>query len=251
MTTSIGDQSIKNYLGAFPGEEQLAKAFHSAFVLIKPVSGVGGDGYWLQKTGSTVYLVVFDCVGHGRLASIMTRIYIEAIKEVFSENPAPLPADALVAIHEKLRSQFAERHRTVGSGADIAIVRVETARRKTMCFAGAKMDLVQVGSGGVVRHKGDKRQVGDMFDYSRQYSNIEVALPPKETTGFYLYTDGITDLMGGPAGKKLKFSNLENILKEVAGKPADQQKKLIEKKLTAWSGPHLPFDDMLMIGFEV
>ena len=245
----MGDQSIINYLASFPEEVQLSKAFKSAFVLNKPVSGVGGDGYWLQKNDTSVYLVVFDCVGHGRLASIMTRIYVEVIKSVFESPSYLLPSEALMAIHEKLHEQLGDKPRMVGSGADMAIVRIETTLRKKIVYAGAKMDLVQVSNGSVKRYKADKRQVGDMFDHRRHYSDIEV----NATTAsyFYLYSDGVTDLIGGPAGRKLKFTNLEEILKELAGKPADQQKKLIEKKLANWSGPHLPFDDMLMIGFEV
>ena len=77
----IQDSTRRNYFSVLPEEKRLLEYFSDAFVINSPKGRVGGDGFWLHSSGPDVYLALFTCVGEGHLASMMIRIYMEALKK--------------------------------------------------------------------------------------------------------------------------------------------------------------------------
>lgn len=249
---SIGDDSLKNHFRAFPKEVQIKRLFKDAFVIHQPMSGVGGDGYWVHNTGSTTFLVVFDCMGHGRLASMMTRIYINAIKASIVDQGIADPGDILMSLHSQIEEQFKNKEqRLVGCGADVGIIRIDVEKENLIQYAGAKMDLIQVRNGELERFKANKRQIGETFDYPRDYKTEQYEVASDGKTRFYLYSDGVTDFFGGPDDKKFSFKNLKPLLQDVDKFPLPKAKVFIKKKLDDWRGHYPPTDDTVMICIEV
>ncbi|HHP7240945.1 MAG TPA: PP2C family protein-serine/threonine phosphatase [Cyclobacteriaceae bacterium] len=250
--SNLRDESLVNYFSSFPEESLIKKFFKNAFIINRPMSGVGGDGYWLyyEEDIGLVYVIVYDCMGHGRLASIMTRIYLNAIKEVVETKKVRDPAEILTEIHATIGRNFKDKQdKQVGSGADMGVLKFDTNNRKVL-FAGAKMDLVHISGNMVNRIKADKKQLGVLFDYKHDYHTNDIAIPETKTSNFYLFSDGVTDLIGGPNDKKLKFSNLLEILKGVQKIPIEGQKQAIEKEFNNWAGHNTQLDDLLMIGIS-
>lgn len=247
----IIDESLKNYFSAFPKEGFLQQQFKSGFVINRPMSGVGGDGYWVHSDINNKFLVVFDCMGHGRLASMMTRIYLNAIKSAIVDKGIIDPARILIDIHKSIEDRF--RHKTnklVGTGADMGIIRLDEKNNR-LHYAGAKMDLVSILDGEIQRIKADKRQLGELFEFPHDYSTIQIELSEFLNSSFYLFSDGVADLIGGPNDKKLKYSNLKDILLKGHCLTMEEQKNLLEKSFADWAGINLPPDDLLMIGISV
>ncbi|MFY0685669.1 MAG: SpoIIE family protein phosphatase [Cyclobacteriaceae bacterium] len=248
----IIDITLKNYYASFPKESVLKTLLKNAFVINRPLDQVGGDGYWLHESHGVIFLVVFDCMGHGRLASIMTRIYISAIRQTIQDDEVEDPGCILTAIHNRIKAYFESKKNTqIGSGADIGILKLD-AHNSKIEYAGSKMDLVYTHQGEVHRIKANKRQVGDLFDFDRDYTTI--VLDWKRTTApanIYLFSDGVTDLIGGAQNKKLKFKGFQRMLEEIIDQSFGNHKKLLEEKLTKWSGRNHQTDDLLLIGLSV
>jgi serine phosphatase RsbU (regulator of sigma subunit) len=230
----------------------MTHAIKNAFVIHQPMSGVGGDGYWVHNTGTTTFLVVFDCMGHGRLASMMTRIYLNSIKNSIIDNQLTDPGEILMDIHKQIEEQFKDKEkRLVGCGADLGIIRIDVEKEHIIQYGGAKMDLVKVEKGELERFRGNKRQLGETFEAKRNYQTEEYTISSEHRTRFYLYSDGVTDFFGGPDDKKFSFKNLKPLLEEVDELPLDKAKKAIQKRLDDWRGHYPPTDDTVMICIEV
>ena len=250
-TIEIHDKSLDNYFSAFPEESKVRQAIESAFVINRPMSGVGGDGYWIHEDSGIIFLVVFDCMGHGRLASMMTRIYLNAIKCSIVEKRLHDPADALTHIHADLETRFRHKEKKlVGSGADMGILKYDTNIRK-LEFGGAKMDLIKVLDGEVNKIKADKMQLGEMFEFPHNYTTKEIELLEDRKTNFYLFSDGVTDLIGGPDNKRLKMGNFKKMLEEVYVLSMDDQKMELDKRFDDWAGMNLQTDDLLLVGIAL
>lgn len=245
------DRSLRNYYAAFPKESIVRSILKNAFVINHPLDQVGGDGYWLHEDNGTVFLVVFDCMGHGRLASIMTRVFVSAIKQTIVEDKLFDPGQILTAIHFRIKAYFETKNNTqVGSGADIGILKIDSTNSE-IAYAGAKMDLIYTYKGEVRRIKSNKRQVGDLFEFERSYETIKLELEDKnEKVHIYLFTDGVTDLIGGSKNKKLKFSGFQSMLEKLPDQ-FEHHKPLLESRLSKWSGINHQTDDLLLIGLSI
>jgi serine phosphatase RsbU (regulator of sigma subunit) len=247
----VEDATKKNYFELFPDEETLASSIPNAFIINRPMSGVGGDGYWLHEVDDSIFLAVFDCMGHGHLASMMTRIYTNALKKAILNDEETFPNRILYLMHEEIKEKFGSKEKKLlGTGADMGIVKYNPHIGE-LDFAGAKMNLYEVSEGELNTIKADRLQIGELFEYDHQYKTVIIDLKKKKATNFYLFSDGVTDLVGGPNNKKLGMKNLKALLEEIYSLPITKQKDVINDYLDKWSGSHKPLDDALIIGFSL
>ncbi len=246
----VEDSAKRNYLSLFP-EEQIHSVL-DAFVINKPMSGkVGGDGFFVHQDRESLYIAVFDCMGHGHLASMMTRIYTNGLKKVLAEMEIKDPAEILIHLHNEIKTKFEEKtNLQVGTGADVGIVRISMLARE-LTFAGAKMDLLQVTNGEMETVKADRMQVGEMWDVDRSYNNVPISLDGAQGSKFYLSSDGLRDLFGGPEGKKLGKKNVQGMLELNFEYPMARQKDIFTKYIEDWTGSEMQLDDLLVIGFNL
>lgn len=246
----LQDESMNNYLSLFP--EEMIASILDAFVINRPMNGkVGGDGFWVHQTVQHLFIVVFDCMGHGHLASMMTRIYTQALEEVIVLNKEEEPGRILTELHELIRQRFeGKKNLQVGSGADVGILKIDTLVRKIE-FSGAKMDLHLVQDGTLSVIKSGRLQIGEFFEYDHQYETREIQLKSNMKSNFYLSSDGFNDLLGGENGKKFGRKNVKELLEMIYPDAMINQKRKIQKHLTDWMGSFSPLDDMLIVGFSV
>ncbi len=247
----VEDETKKNYFELFPDEETLAASIPNAFIINRPMNGVGGDGYWLHEVDHSIFLAVFDCMGHGHLASMMTRIYTNALKNAILNDEETFPNRILQNMHEEIKQKFGNKEKKLlGTGADMAIVKYNPLIGE-LDFAGAKMNLYEVIDGELNVVKADRLQIGELFEYEHEYKTLILDLKKRKATNFYLFSDGVTDLVGGPNNKKLGMKNLKALLEECYSMPIAEQKNHINDFLDRWSGSHKPLDDALLIGFSL
>ena len=246
----LEDAASKNYFALFP-EEMIASVL-DAFVINRPMNGkVGGDGFWVHRTLQHFYIVVFDCMGHGHFASMMTRIYTQALEEVIAIRQTEDPGQILEQLHDIIKTKFAGKKKLqVGSGADVGILKIDTLVRKIE-YAGAKMDLMHVFNGELQVVKSDRLQIGDLFEYDHKYTTQNVDLDPKIKSNFYLSSDGLKDLIGGEEGKKFGKTQVKSLMEDNYQAPMATQKENFQNSLANWAGFYEPLDDMLVVGFSV
>lgn len=213
------------------------------------MSSVGGDGFWMYKKDDVIYLAVFDCMGHGHLASMMTRVYTNALNKLVIDHRIEFPGSILQFIHREIMGRFKNKDIVqVDTGADLGIVKINTAQRR-MQFAGARMDLYGIRCGEMDVIKGDRLQIGEMFDFKHEYHSREIELTD-DPTSFYLSSDGLKDMIGGPDGKKFGSSKMKDLLVEESKRPMIGQKESINDQIDRWLGSNSQNDDILLVGFK-
>lgn len=246
----VEDRSRSNYLSLFPSQETINRSLPNAFIYLVPMEGVGGDGYWLYEYKQSIYLVLFDCMGHGYKASMMVRMYIRTLNKIIIEEAIHEPSQVLTALHNVIEGKFRNNESSLGTGVDISILKINPLDYE-MFYSGAKMDLFEVNENGINIIKASKRQVGEMFDYSREYKTERIDLKGRKTSKFYLFSDGITDMMGGPENKRYGSKKVKELLLSAYSLPIKRQKAFIAGELNKWQGSNPAMDDALLMGFTL
>lgn len=223
-----------------------------SFVINLPMTGKsGGDGFWVHQSGDNFYIVLFDCMGHGHLASMMTRVYNQTIQKIIKEDHIDDPGTILRYLHHRISAKFdGKKQQQIGPNADVAVVKINLAVRRVE-YSGAKIDLIQICSGECNVIKADRLPIGDMLHMPHNYETKLVDLNSKEPSNFYLSSDGFKDLMGGGGLNKLGSKQALELLKANHSKHIYKQKDEILKGLMHWQGASEPLDDLLLIGFAV
>lgn len=250
LLQSVKDRPTENYFSLFP--EELLASMLDAFVINTPMTGgVGGDGFWVHQQGENLWVAVFDCMGHGHLASIMTRIYTTALNSVISKKEDWEPGNVLSEVHEVVKARFGKKNNLrVGTGADMGLLKINTVIRE-MDFAGAKMNLLQVSNGTIETLKANRIQVGEMFEHEHIYTTQRIQLNNTSKNNFYLSSDGWQDLFGGPDGKKLGKGRIREFVEELYDSPMAIQKEALMAFVDSWKGSHPQLDDILIVGFSL
>ena len=245
----IEDSTRRNYFSVLPQEKRLMEFFSEAFVINKPKGRVGGDGFWLHCHGNDVYLALFTCVGEGHLASMMIRIYMNALKKMVEGYSIDFPGSILQFLHREVQARFKDKNNILlNTNANVGIVKLNTST-KEMEFAGANMDLLQVQNDGVKIIEGEKNQVGENTETRHSYTSN--TLHNTSNSNFYLCSSGVFNLIGGPDFKKLSINQLgDYLLQNKSESLVDTQKQLTEKYLSTWTGANRQNDDIMVIGFK-
>ncbi|MGZ4158273.1 MAG: PP2C family protein-serine/threonine phosphatase, partial [Bacteroidia bacterium] len=84
---------------------------------------------------------------------------------------------------------------------------------------------------------------------SLQYETLDIQLSKGDT--IYLFTDGYPDQFGGDNGKKIKISNIKNVLNDIQTLPIAKQEMIIENYFNKWKGGFEQIDDVLFIGVKL
>lgn len=243
----VEDLPTKNYFSSMPTEDDLQEVFAKSFVINQPMDQVGGDGFWVHSNSTHAILVVFDCMGHGRMATIMTSQYLKYLDEVIVDGGEADPAAILQQVHNKFKEQYSEKEHLLGTGADMGIISYNKKTSKAV-YCGAKIDLYQVTDGQVDRLRGSRIAIGEYFHKERAYESTELNL--KKVSHFYMMSDGITDLFGGPRDKKFGTKNLMSLLECSNVLDEAEEKVQIIAALNRWNSKNLPTDDMLMVSIR-
>ena len=245
--SQVEDAAQRNYYDALAEEKELAQTIGDAYIINQPLDVVGGDGYWASIKQGKPILAVFDCMGHGRLASIMTRLYIHTIDRVASEMDVLDPAEIIQSVHEEIGATFKRNADTqIGTAADLAIIILDH-EHQTMPYSGAKMNILRMDEGEPQLYKAHKRSVGTNYEFEREYESC--IIPYDENTKFYLYSDGVTDLFGGPKEKKLGVKRLAHMINGCYSLDLPRERTCLSEKLNRWAGNATRLDDLLLIGF--
>lgn len=245
------DSSVSSYFSSFPSDDYLTQCFNENYVINKPMNEVGGDGYWAHTSEDYSFLVVFDCAGHGRFASMMTRYYTKTIREAIIDHQLNSPCDILDFIHESSKSKWGkgDDNLRIGKSVDMGVLILDK-KRSVVSYAGARMDFIYVRKNQMKKIKGTKMQVGDLFNLPHEYTTTMWPLRKLKNTKCYLFSDGVTDLFGGPKNKKLKLKGLADALLKTENNTIADEKESMMRFFNHWSGKNEPLDDLLFISLR-
>lgn len=223
-----------------------------SFVLFRPKDVLSGDFYWVEKYNNTIYVAAADCTGHGVPGALMSIVNFNLLNKAVLEQGIEKPADILDAVNQWLTQALHQTYHesAVRDGMDVALCAFKPGS-KMMEFAGAfNGGYLFKKTGDIVDFSGDKMPVGVfMEDKMQSFSNKEIAVEKGDKV--YIFSDGYADQFGGPKGKKLKYKQLQQYLRESLHLSMEEQKKHMEQKFLEWKANMEQVDDVLLIGITI
>lgn len=237
---------------ALPAEHQLHAHFPRSFIFHQPRDIVSGDFYWFKRFEDKFLLACADCTGHGVPGAFMSMIGSMLLRDISANKEVNTPDAVLQRLDSELRNvlHYEGAEGRSNDGMDISVCEIDLHTRKLRA-ACAMHDLLVFRNGELVRVKGERWSIGGVqrTDRPNSFGRSEHDLRPGDR--FYLYSDGIPDQFGGPAGRKLKVSGLIDLLHGIAHLPMDEQRNHFRTRFLEWMQGYEQVDDVLFIGIEV
>lgn len=235
-----------------PPKSTLEAILKDYFIFFRPRDIVSGDFYWIDQIGDKVIIAVADCTGHGVPGGFLSMLGITMLSDAVGQSPELDPATILNQLrHLYLKSQ---RHQTEETkhtdGMDVSLCILDRGQM-SLQYAGAYSSLLIFRNQSLIEIVGDRMPIGYHFKMKGNFSTKQLELLPGDK--LYLFTDGITDQLGGnnPEVKKYSMKRYRQQLTEIGDKPMDQQRSLIEKSFDDWRNGYDQTDDILVLGFAV
>ena len=232
-----------------PNPKQIQRLLPEHFILFKPRDVVSGDFYYIKETQGKIILAAVDCTGHGIPGAFMSLIGYTALLDINVLQKITKAAQILEWLHIGVRYILRQKESEIKDGMDMALVVIDK-ENKTLDFAGAKNPLIYIQNGKLHKIKGDIMGIGGVQTEMERHFAIHT-IDISEPTTFYLFSDGYHDQFGGKKGKKFMTKRFRELLFEIHEKPMEEQKSILEKKLTNWMGKEEQVDDILVMGVKV
>ena len=248
-----------------PKETQLRSLLAGQFVIWRPRDVVGGDFYWVKRTGGRTLVAVGDCTGHGVPGAFMTLLAISALDRIADSLPASAaaPTEALTAADgqapsadpaailgrlNRLMKDMLRQNEADGDtddGLDIGLCVEEDGR---LTFAGAGLALYRLDAGGLRTYAGDRRSIGyrrTPAEYA--YTNHDV---PAGHARYYLATDGFFDQNGGERDYAFGKKRFAELIARCGALRPEEQRAAFEAALDGYRGGERQRDDITVLSFE-
>ncbi len=243
-----------------PKPEYFANFFDDFFIYYKPKETVSGDFYWLaevtgdkpslfqEEANKKIILAVGDCTGHGVPGAFMAMLGDAYLNQIIKIQRIHKPDEILYELNKNIRATLQQGDTESTDGMDIGICVIDK-KTHTMEFAGAKMDLIYVQNGKMVRVHGDIYSVGGLKqERYKKFTSKYIDFTTE--TIFYLYSDGFQDQFGSKYGRKYMAKRFREFLYKIhAERPLEKQKQLLEEEFIRWTGKkYKQMDDITVIG---
>jgi PAS domain S-box-containing protein len=230
----------------FPVKKDISASIKDHFLIYKPKDFVSGDFYWMHSFGNKILFVMGDCTGHGVPGALLTTISVLLLERIVKFNAITSPDEILYEIDANLRDTFRNGDSKLEHGMEIAICLFDKKKR-TVDFAGAKRSLYMVNNNEIHELKASRYDLGG--NNEKIFKKHHVTFD--EDTIFYLFSDGITDQMGGEHQKRFMKRNLINLIAYNCKEELNDQKATYEHALAEWMKNCSQTDDITMIGLKV
>jgi serine phosphatase RsbU (regulator of sigma subunit) len=163
-------------------------------------------------------------------------------------------------LHQEIRRTLQQSQNTKSlDGMDIALLSIQQKDTHTeIAYAGAMNSLYYVQNDEIKEIKADKKAIGGQHypnETQRLFTKHTLVLPKenKENTVFYLATDGFADQFGGQEKRKFMTKRLRELLLQIAKKPMQTQKKILETTIIDWTtvANEKQTDDITILGIRL
>jgi serine phosphatase RsbU (regulator of sigma subunit) len=233
----------------FKDEEYVSRHLPEHYILFKPRDVVSGDFYWGFAKGDKWYVAAVDCTGHGVPGAFLTMLGSAFLNEICAQPTDISPAEVLNQLRGKVVKELSAQGE-VKDGMDISLccIPLGSAESVKVEWAGANNPLWYTQNGEMKEIVADKQPIG-YYESQKPFTNHILQLNKGDM--IYLFTDGYADQFGGDRGKKYKYKQLSDKLKEIYNKPMEEQKKLLNKDFETWKGSLDQTDDVCVIGIRI
>ncbi len=230
-----------------PSSEKWQALLPESFVLYLPRDIVAGDFYWLAETEEHIYVAVADATGHGVPGAFVSMICVTTLQKIIHEEGITSPASILMRSKELITAQLTQYDKRIRDGMDIALLQISRQNPLEITFSGANRPLWIYLPHEILEVPPTKQPIG-YSEINRPFEEHRITLNPSAM--LYLFTDGLTDQMGGPRGRKLMQKGLREYLLSIAHLSPHQQGESLRSFFEAWRGDHPQMDDVTIIGIR-
>lgn len=240
--------------GILPDPAVLAPAMADVALLWEPLDVVGGDYCWMERRDGKCLILLADCTGHGVPGAFMTLVVASELQAILDVAGVPEPDQILGALDRRLRMRLRQDRPDPGGrdasddGVDAAVCIYDEATG-TIAFAGAGLSLTVVGPDSVSSITGVRRSLG--YRSLPPPGRIPVHLHQvRPGESFHLWTDGVTDHVGGPSRRLFGRRRMAALLATHAHLPLAERLQALTVALDEWRGTEARRDDMTMVAFR-
>lgn len=254
----------------FPSDVHVHSIFPKTLLYYKPKSVVSGDFYWMEEHDGIKYFAIVDCTGHGVTGAFISLVGLNSLNRTIREFNIKDPAAILNKVNELLEATLQQKDADIKDGMDIALC-AYSQKDKKLFYCGANSPVIltrktemgnmiinkswsepddAVNNYGFYELKGNRKSIGGIDVKEEEFKTTVVEI--KEGDTIYLFTDGISDQIGGPDGKKFRSKNFRQMIKDIQGNDIPDQKELIDKRINDWmqDGKYEQIDDMCLIAVQ-
>lgn len=233
-----------------PNEQVIEEQFADYFVIYKPKDIVSGDFYWLEVVNDKTFFAVVDCTGHGVPGAFMSIVGHNSLNQAVYEYNIRKPSDILNYLNKSIKETFNQhKEQVIYDGMDIALCSYDKVNGN-LEFSGAMNPLLLIRDGNPKKIAGNRMPIGAGF-HSEENEFQNITIPVQANDLIYIFSDGIADQFGGPRGKKFKYAQLQEKLKEISMLPLAEQKVILENTIEKWRGDLEQVDDICVIGIKL
>ncbi len=252
-----------------PDAENFRRLFSKSFIINLPKHVVSGDFYWIQQNFHKKSIGLFDCTGHGVPAAMLT-IMGQMELHTLSQNGNEVSAEHVFPL---LSQKFSRILNTSGDtytqydGMDGLFCSIYP-QDNILEFVGAKRSLVLIRKTAnslktdsetidakdkndeysLFEIQGDRNSIGKESEFA-EFTTKKIETQPGDRV--FMYTDGITDQLGGQQLKTLKKKQFYEKLMSIQSKSINLQKSDIFNWFENWKENNEQTDDILIIGIEL
>ncbi len=190
-----------------------------------PKDKLSGDFYWYYTHKDFLYFAVVDCTGHGipgAMISMLGYAFLNRILLNFQEK-SPTPAQVLTALNKEIFSVFSKQEHQQ-DGMDIILGRFDRNSSQIL-FSGARRPFWILNGEQIYEFPTAKVSIGEIE--TPEFKNY--AVKRNQWEQIYMFTDGITDQIGGNPPKKLGKKKLKEHLLSVKNLPVHNQIRSLKK----------------------
>ena len=232
------------------------------FFICIPCEIVSGDIFYTDVFEDGLIVAVIDCTGHGVPGAFMTMLAFSAMRRITRTEKYHDPSEILRQMNYAIQKTLQQdtQYALSDDGMDAAICFVsrqepavgdessDTAGRRQLTFAGAKINLTHIHNGELSVIKGDRQSLGyKNSDLNFKFTNHTIDI--EKEMSFYMSTDGFTDQLGGKKGLRFGTRRLKNLLKKNNKLSFEEQRISVLQAFNEYKGENEMQDDVTVVGF--
>ena len=252
-----------------PDTEHFKHMFPKSFIINFPKHIVSGDFYCINQNFQQKNIGLFDCTGHGVPAAMLTMMGQMELHTIFDNGSQIQTGQIFPKLSQKFSSLLNTSNDTYTQydGMDGGFISIVSQENKIE-YVGARRPLILIRKGleklkvdqeliepkltndnfSLFEIPGDRLSIGKESEFS-EFQTKTITSAPQDR--LYIYSDGITDQLGGSQTKRIKKKEFYDKLIDIQSKSIDLQKSDLFNWLDEWKTNNEQTDDILMIGIEL
>lgn len=241
---------IQNAL--MPSEELLHQILPQSLLIFKQRDSLGGDFYWYDKLGDTIFLTVGDCTGHGVSGSLLTILATDYIKQAVEVKKFTDPGLILEHLRNAMQSTLNKYNTTeeILDGLDISFG-VYNTKTNMFLYASAMHTFYLIRNNELMEYKGNRKPIGGSAVMETSYYFTTHLFQLQKNDMVYFTTDGYVDQLEQKSEKRYGKARFKQTLLQICDYDVVKQKQLLMEGHLKWKGTASQTDDICLLGFKI